>query len=238
MSQPQQAHRILSQAREILMQRLAERVLENQEEILDDARGNSYLGEIEALYEQMGMKLSHLNQILSALPNDFEMSGSATEGSDPYRSSDPGEGARDYDATGLDSSPTSPYGASPSAPQLLALPAPIDESPLRSAVQIEIPPAAIEDFVAAAFEKNESTAAVLLGRILDCGHDQATVCSRVFIERFREGGNIDDVVHVMHQRIVLGGYNDGLMLLWDYFGLSGFHAIAALQTLRLHLTRS
>ncbi len=237
MSQPQHAHRILSQAREILMQRLAERVIDNQEEILDDARGNSYLGEIEALYEQMGMKLSHLNQILSALPGDFEISGSASEGSEPYRT-DPLEVSREYDATGVDSPMPPPYGASSSAPQLLALPAPIDESPLRGAIQIEIPPASMEEFVAAALQQNESTSAILLGRILDCGHDQASVCSRVFIERFREGGDAATIVGTMHQRIVLGGYNDGLMLLWDYFGLSGFHAIAALQTLRLHLTRS
>jgi hypothetical protein len=50
---------ILKQAREILMQRLTEQVLENEEEILNDARGESYMGEIDALYDQVGTPLVH-----------------------------------------------------------------------------------------------------------------------------------------------------------------------------------
>lgn len=242
MSNAPQAHKILSQAREILLERLAERIVENREEILDDARGNSYLGEIEALYEQMGMKLSHLNQILGVLPNEVEapQSPPSADEVNPYRALEDQFGQpRDVDPSRAET-PVNPY-ASMSGQQLLALPAPVDDPAGRDtasrAIPIEAPPATVEEFVTVSLRGNESTAAILLGRILDCGHDQATVCARVFIERFRDGGNVDSILTTMRRRIVLGGYNDGLMLLWDYFGLSGFHAIAALQTLRLHLSR-
>lgn len=62
------AQEILRQAREILAQRLTELVRDQAEEILADARGESYMNEIESLYEQVGMKLAHLGQILSHLP--------------------------------------------------------------------------------------------------------------------------------------------------------------------------
>ena len=68
MNDRSRALQILKQAREILLQRLTEHVLENEEEILSDARGESYMGEIDSLYEQIGTPLVHLNQILSNLP--------------------------------------------------------------------------------------------------------------------------------------------------------------------------
>jgi hypothetical protein len=58
---------ILRQARAILSERLTEQVLEQGEELLADARGDSYMNEIESLYEQLGHKLSHVSQMLSSL---------------------------------------------------------------------------------------------------------------------------------------------------------------------------
>ena len=62
------AAEILREARAILSERLTEKVLEQGEDILADARGDSYMNEIEALYEQVGHKLSHVGQMLSNLP--------------------------------------------------------------------------------------------------------------------------------------------------------------------------
>ena len=59
---------ILEEARDILSRRLIERVIDSREEILDDARGESYLGEIESLHEQIGARLAHVTQILTNLP--------------------------------------------------------------------------------------------------------------------------------------------------------------------------
>src|SRR5947209_7894307 len=59
------ASEVLRNARNILAERLTELVLEQREELLDDARGDSYMNEIESLYEQIGVKLSHVGQMLS-----------------------------------------------------------------------------------------------------------------------------------------------------------------------------
>src|SRR5688500_19171117 len=64
------ATEILRKARAILAERLTEKILEQRNELLDDAQGDSYMNEIESLYEQVGMKLSHVGQMLSNLPPD------------------------------------------------------------------------------------------------------------------------------------------------------------------------
>lgn len=58
---------ILKQAREILLSRLAERVLDGREDILDDAAGFSYCGAIESLHDQLGQRLGNLTALLAHL---------------------------------------------------------------------------------------------------------------------------------------------------------------------------
>src|SRR5204863_9597031 len=62
------ATEILRKARAILAERLMEKIVEQRDDLLDDARGDSYMNEIESLYEQVGVKLSHVSQMLSNLP--------------------------------------------------------------------------------------------------------------------------------------------------------------------------
>jgi hypothetical protein len=59
---------LLQEAREILAQRLTERILELGNDLLDDARGESFAGEIDGLYEQIGLRLSQVNSLLAGLP--------------------------------------------------------------------------------------------------------------------------------------------------------------------------
>ena len=68
MNDRNRALQILKEAKETLANRLTEKVLEQEEEILADAGGESYMNEIESLYEQIGLKLSHVNSMLSNLP--------------------------------------------------------------------------------------------------------------------------------------------------------------------------
>jgi hypothetical protein len=63
-----QAIAILQRAREALGARLTERILEAEQDIVADAEGGSYVSEIEAIYEQIGGRLAHLNAMLSSLP--------------------------------------------------------------------------------------------------------------------------------------------------------------------------
>jgi hypothetical protein len=59
---------ILQKARDALCARLTERIVDSEQEIVDDAEGSSYLSEIEAIYEQIGGRLAHLNAMLANLP--------------------------------------------------------------------------------------------------------------------------------------------------------------------------
>lgn len=58
---------ILREARELLIQQLSERIVGAEENVLDDARGQTYGGEIESLYEGLGLKLSNVTALLAAL---------------------------------------------------------------------------------------------------------------------------------------------------------------------------
>ena len=68
MNQRNQAIETLKQARDSLAEQLTERILECREEILDDAAGDSFMGEIEQIYEKFGNRLSHLSSLISSLP--------------------------------------------------------------------------------------------------------------------------------------------------------------------------
>lgn len=59
---------ILQNARDLLSERLTERIVEAREQIEADAEGGSYLSEIEALYDQLGSRLAHVNGMLANLP--------------------------------------------------------------------------------------------------------------------------------------------------------------------------
>jgi hypothetical protein len=68
---------ILKRARDTLSARLAQRVVESQQEIETDAQGGAYLSEIEAIYDQIGGRLAHLNTMLANLPAEPEAADEA-----------------------------------------------------------------------------------------------------------------------------------------------------------------
>lgn len=73
MNDTARAKEILAQARVALVERIVHRIVEAQEEILDDAAGDSYMGEIEAIYEQLGGRLNQVNAMLANLPAGPDM---------------------------------------------------------------------------------------------------------------------------------------------------------------------
>ena len=68
MNQRTLAVSILQRARDTLGERLAQRIIDAQQEIEADAEGGSYLSEIETIYEQLGGRLAHLSAMLANLP--------------------------------------------------------------------------------------------------------------------------------------------------------------------------
>src|SRR5688572_23814887 len=59
---------ILKEARDILADRLTERIVERGEEFLDDAMGRTFTSEIDSIYDQIGLRLNHVNVMISSLP--------------------------------------------------------------------------------------------------------------------------------------------------------------------------
>jgi hypothetical protein len=112
MNDRSQAISILQSARDLLGERLTQRIIEARQEIESDARGNSYLSEIETIYEQLGGRLAHLNAMLTNLPP-----ASAPAGADAAASEIIYADLASAYPTGLDLEGTAPL-------TLLALPAP------------------------------------------------------------------------------------------------------------------
>ncbi len=68
MDQRTESIRILQQARDHLVERLMQQVVSSEEEILDDARGERYLSDIENIYDLIGSRLHHVNTMLGSIP--------------------------------------------------------------------------------------------------------------------------------------------------------------------------
>jgi hypothetical protein len=63
---------ILKRARDLLAERLTERILDSRDDILADAMGLAYQSEIDAVYEQVGARLNHISAMLGSLPPENE----------------------------------------------------------------------------------------------------------------------------------------------------------------------
>jgi hypothetical protein len=207
---------LLRQAREILVRRLTERVLENAEELLDDARGESYMGEIDALYDQIGTPLAHLNQILSALPVDDEV--------------------HTHDVHAQHAAAHSYAEIVPPAwPELPALPAPRTALPIEVVIDAPTADGLLQTFAARIQAGDVEGAGDALAALFDLSVERAHRCAQHFRQQLLEEPGY--VVHAMHlkREVQTGGYNSALMLLYQCFGLSGIESIGVLHVLRSRL---
>jgi predicted nucleotidyltransferase len=68
MNDRQRAFSIFSYARDVLAERLTEAVLNQNDQILDDAEGLSYTSDIDTIDVQLGAKLRTIHSLISSLP--------------------------------------------------------------------------------------------------------------------------------------------------------------------------
>jgi hypothetical protein len=206
---------ILKQAREILLARLTERVLDNEETILDDARGESYMGEIDALYEQIGSPLAHVNQILSNLPADE---------------------AHEMPETHATHAAAHSYAeiVPPAWPEVPALPAPRSsgggvetaEDPAATA------PISFQTFAVQIQAEDVHGAGASLAYLFDISLPRATRCAEHFLMQLRADPNFLTSAMQLRKELATGGYNGALMLLYECFGLTGMESIGVYQALK------
>jgi hypothetical protein len=222
MSERARALEILRQARDLLAQRLTERVLDAEEGLLDDARGDSYLGDIENLYDQLGTKLMHLNQLINNLPLETE----------PAPQSEAGFAGGGHPAPIDPSTADEVIASHPAAitgPLIIAppaLPAP------RIADEPEIATPSFAFFAAQVRGGELRDAARTLSILLDISEARGMQCVRIFHRRWEEEEAFILKPLQLRGEVISSSYNSALMLLAECFGLVGIEAIGVLQTLR------
>lgn len=215
---------ILKQAREMLFDRLTDRIVESRDEILEDAQGFSYLGEIETIYEQLGARLVHVNQLLANLPAADEAPPPAAPGEAPVH-------------------PVEVHLASCTNEPLLegsavvtrsyvgivgpALPAPSAELTTETARSFTFQP-----FAAQIHAGDLASAGRSLADLFGLSEARGIECTRVFAEHMRtEPGFLLKAVQLRNE-LQSGGWNGAVTLLWECFGLGGLESLGVLQTLR------
>lgn len=211
---------ILKEAREILARRLTERVLENAEELLDDARGDSYMGEIESLYEQIGTPLAHVNQILGAMPpEDVEPVAPQTHAQH--------SSAHSYAEI-----------VPPAWPDVPALPAPRGGTASETLEVIaEEPPAEIsfQTFATRIQAGDVEGAGHALAFLFDIPTERAMQCAQHFNQQMQTDPEFLLKAMQLRRELASGAYNGALMLLYQCFGLSGIESIGVFQVLKTRI---
>jgi hypothetical protein len=231
MSDRQRAQDVLREAREILAQRLTELVLEQGEEILADARGESYMNEIESLYEQVGMKLAHLGQILSHLPAEpiepVSTTASAQHGPEHTFSTATeagfGPNTASDDALPAISGPV--YVIAP------ALPPPGGAPSARArATQLSL-----QAFAAQIQTGDLLAAGRTLGALFELDESRAVACAATFAQRVRSEAGFFRRVMQLRKQVQAGDEQRVRALLGDCFGFSRLEAQEVLLVLRRRL---
>jgi len=225
---------VLREAKQILSDRLTERVLEAAEEILADARGESYMNDIESVYEQVGMKLAHVNQMLANLPAEPEAPAKPTAATTAEKQATPpaggGEMERPPQASRTMALPAPPH------PPARALPPPKATAPLipLSQRQRELPSRGetFQSFARQVQAGNFLAAGRLLAVLFELPEARAITCAAVFADRLQTDQDFLRRAAELRCEIEEGSVSRAVVLLHDCFGLTASEALAVLHSLR------
>ncbi len=209
MSDCSRAVHILRHARDVLVARLTEGIIEAQEEILDEAQGFAYGGPLETLHEQLGARLASVNALLAQLQaSEADVNRFTIE----TRSSD-GE----------------------SLPMELIVRAEAFED--TSLIVAPTPVLKVDQFerFLAAIEKDELPRAVqCLVELFGIDETRAERCVITFRERRLSSPEFCERLRSLRTELATS-VNGSLMLLWECFGLAVPESITVLETLKSRL---
>jgi hypothetical protein len=219
---------VLREARAILAERLTEKILEQREELLDDARGDSYMNEIESLYEQVGMKLSHVSQMLSNLPAEEPTPQTHTVGAQ--------HGADKTFTVATEPAPNSDGIVQDTMPMLVgplfvatpALPAPKTSEPIKHRATNS----ALQAFAAQIQAGDLLAAGRTLAALFDVEEPRAVACAATFAQRVRHEAAFFRKVMELRSELHSSNPQRALLLLLDCFGLSRGESAEILRNLQ------
>lgn len=216
---------LLQQARDILAERLTERLLESREAILEDALGLSFASEIDAVQEQIGLKLNHVNCMLSNLPS-IEEPPPATEDAAPQSATN----VLGYDPQATDDA--QPATDEVATTEVVAPPSTVFYVSAEAQATVGT---GFQDFVRSVMAGDVETAGKALAELLEISPDRGRECAARFREQLREQPQTLQKAMSLRQEIAAGSVNSALLLLWECFGLQGLESLSALQTLKNRL---
>jgi hypothetical protein len=215
-----EAINILQQARDLLAERLTERIREAREQILEDAEGNSYLSEIEQIYEQLGGRLAHLNAMLSNLPPAEEPQAAETTTTHTASPVFTDVAAATFPST-IDATPPFPVD------EPLALPAPDQRTVTLAA------PATFQGFALQIHASDLEAAGRSLAELFAVDAARGRRCAEVFSAQLAVNPDLFGKAMKLRADLESGNVNGALMLLWECFGLQGLESLGVLQTLKM-----
>jgi hypothetical protein len=216
MSARTRATEILKEARQILADLLTEKVLEQGEDLLADARGDSYMNEIESLYEQVGVKLAHVSQMLSNLPADEPVTQTHTASAQHTRADTftvATEPAPNFDGLVHDATPAI---VGPLYVAMPALPAPKSSEPVKNRATTS----ALQAFAAQIQAGDLLAAGRTLSVLFDVEEPRAVACAATFAQRVRHEAAFFRKVMELRSELHSSDTQRALLLLLDCFGLS------------------
>lgn len=227
MDERTRAIQILQRTRDILAQRLTERILAAEEEILAEAEGESFFSEIETIYEQIGLRLAHVNQMLAHLPAPANQSdASAPQPTHSAESSLERTSPDHLDTTGEAASPEGTIST------LLALPAPRESSTagVLAATTLLM-------FAVYARRGDFEAAALSLESLFGLSRERALACVRVFHRQCeRDPAYVENAARLQNY-LQADALSRAFGLMCESFGLSGGEALSALMWWRTRTAR-
>lgn len=232
---------VLQQARDILAERLTERILESREAILEDALGLSYSSEIDAVQEQIGMRLNNVHMLLNNLPpvEDAPAPTDEDEESIPqgpiaigYEPEQPPSAVIELpsgtfytESATHEAQETAVVVATsqPTLPTAAAAPLPAVVSP---------PAITFQAFAERVLANDVEGAGTVLAGLFDVSGARGRDCAKRFQEQLAERPQMLQKAMGLRGELAAGSVNGALLVLWECFGLQGLESLAALQSLK------
>lgn len=226
-SERNRALSLLKQARNVLAERLVQAVLDLGEDLLDDARGDSYAGEIDSLHDQLGTRLGQVNHLLAGLSeastsDERESSRPAPEIEIPqtwtYKTTDQDIAASTTVRDGTPGRDTD---------QSISRPTTSSAGTAQSRSTASTYPLFVQDIV----RRDLPAAARHLTEILGFDPVQCEACAMRFRDQLDRDPGFLAKVHGLRKALNAGHLERAEVLLAECFGLTGRDAESAMQSL-------
>jgi hypothetical protein len=195
------------------------------------------MGDIDTLYDQIGMRLSHVTQMLANLPVEPEpvstrTTSTSTHAFQPVMPDDTftvaTEPSPSADAFVADTTPALP---GPVFVATAALPAP---RPKELEGEHHAPVSFVL-FVTEIRQGDLPAAGKTLSRLFEVDIKRGFRCASFFAERMERDANFLSRAMQLRTELQGEGHNGPLMLLYECFGLTGIESVSVLQALRRRL---